>query len=278
MCSDSASPTARPTIRDDDQVSVSLVADVIGDLHHRALRLAASARRRDDLRAAVLRLCRGTGRQLVLQPIVDLRSGAAVAVEALTRFADASRDPAQWFAAAAAVSLGCELEVVAADTALRLPTDTAPIVSVKLSPDAIVNGALDDLLVRRAPRGVIVEVTEHAAVSSYDRLEQALALPRARGLRLAVDDVGAGYASLSHVLRMRPDILKVDISLVRGIDADPVRQALVAAIDRFSAQLGATLVAEGVETASELAQLLDLGVGLGQGYLLGRPAPPDEPG
>jgi diguanylate cyclase (GGDEF)-like protein len=273
-----SSPVARPTLRDDERVSASLVAEVIGDLHHRALRLAASERRRDDLRAVVLGLCRGPGRQLVLQPIVDLRSGAAVAVEALTRFTDASRDPGQWFAAASAVGLGRELEIAAADAALRLPTDAAPAVSVNLSPDAILGGALDDLLDHRDPRGVIVEVTEHAAVSSYERLEQALAAHRAHGLRLAVDDVGAGYASLTHVLRMRPDILKIDISLVRGIDADPVRQALVAAMDGFSTQLGATLVAEGVETASELAQLLDLGVAHGQGFLLGRPAPPATDG
>ena len=146
------------------------------------------------------------------------------------------------------------------------------MISVNLSPEVLLDGALDELLAGHDPTSVIVEVSEHAPVSSYEDLEQALARHRARGLRLAVDDVAAGYASLRHVVRLRPDVVKIDMSLVRDIDADAVRQSLVAAIAAVGRRLRATVVAEGVETHAELAALRGLGVEQGQGYLFGRPS------
>jgi EAL domain-containing protein (putative c-di-GMP-specific phosphodiesterase class I) len=120
-------------------------------------------------------------------------------------------------------------------------------------------------------REIVLEITEHAPVESYADLTAALDLLRSQ-VRIAVDDAGAGYAGLQHILEIRPDIVKLDIALVRGVDGDPVRRALVAGMVAFAREGGCSLLAEGIETDSELSTLQTLGVALGQGYLLGRPA------
>ena len=118
------------------------------------------------------------------------------------------------------------------------------------------------------PRDLVIEITEHAAVDDYEALATALRRHRAAGLRIAVDDAGAGYASLRHILKLRPDFIKIDLSLVRDIHLDPVRQALVTALVTFASTVGAVLVAEGVEAQAELDMLVGLGVRHMQGYLL----------
>jgi diguanylate cyclase (GGDEF)-like protein len=268
------SPGPRPELAEEDLRSAHLIADVINDQHRRAMTMAASQRRRSDLREAVLRFCRGQGRSLMLQPVVRLSTVRTVAVEALTRFDRPDRDPAQWFATATTLGLGRHLELAAARTALTADAArSAPAVAVNLSPDVILDGGLDELLADHDPTRVIIEVTQHAPVTSYQDLERSLAKHRDRGLRLAVDDVGADYASLTHVLRMRPDVLKVDMSLVRGVDTDVVRQSLVAAIASLAQGLNASVVAKGVETDAELQALLGLDIDQGQGYLFKRPSP-----
>jgi EAL domain-containing protein (putative c-di-GMP-specific phosphodiesterase class I) len=261
-----AAGSARPELGADDVTSARLIADVVEDLRRRDHGAAASRRRRKRLQETVLDLCRGKGRRLEFQPIVHLPTGTEVAAEALTRFDDPARNPAQWFATATALGLGRELEVAVATSALKEVRGVLAV-SINMSPQVIVDGGLDELLAGRDPHGVIVEVTEHAPVASYAALEQALAPHRERGLRVAVDDVGAGYASLAHVLEMHPDILKIDMSLVRDVDSDVVRQSLVASIGAFGAELGATVVAEGVETEAERDVLVRLGVDHAQGFL-----------
>jgi len=120
---------------------------------------------------------------------------------------------------------------------------------------------------------IVLELTEHAEVADYGALCAVLAEPRAAGVRIAVDHAGAGFASLKRVVSLRPDIIKIDLALTRGVDTDPARRALTGALVGFAAEQGAALVAEGVETAEELATLRALGVGFAQGYYLGRPAP-----
>jgi EAL domain-containing protein (putative c-di-GMP-specific phosphodiesterase class I) len=110
-------------------------------------------------------------------------------------------------------------------------------------------------------------------VEDYDALVRALDGLRSQGVRVAVDDTGAGYAGLAHILRLRPDIIKLDIDLTRGIDADPVRRALAASLVAFGGDIGATITAEGIETGEELEALRTLGVTCGQGYYLARPGP-----
>ena len=120
---------------------------------------------------------------------------------------------------------------------------------------------------------LVVEVTEHSAVDDYDALKSAIDQLRTRGVRLAIDDLGTGFASFMHIIKLLPEFMKLDLSLTRDIEHDPVKQALTAALVGFAAQIGARLVAEGVETAAELQTLIGLGVEYAQGYYLGAPAP-----
>jgi len=119
----------------------------------------------------------------------------------------------------------------------------------------------------------VLELTEHAAIDNYHHLRQALAPMRCAGLRIAVDDAGAGYASFQHILDLQADIIKLDRSLVSGIDTDLARQALASSLIFFSGQTGSKMIAEGVETIEELDTLRHLGVERAQGYLMGRPSP-----
>jgi EAL domain-containing protein (putative c-di-GMP-specific phosphodiesterase class I) len=211
----------------------------------------------------------------VFQRVEHLASGTVVAVEALSRF-DPDRFPTPVHAFAAASAAGCsvELELLAAERALtqvpRLPADVR--MSVNLSAEAVLDPRAAELLLP-CGRSVGVELTEHTPVPDYGALVAVTDRLREAGLQVVVDDVGAGYASLRHVLQLRPTALKLDLDLVRGIDADPVRQALAHAVVDFAGSMGAWLVAEGIETPQERDTLLGLGVEFGQGYLLGRPGP-----
>jgi EAL domain-containing protein (putative c-di-GMP-specific phosphodiesterase class I) len=123
---------------------------------------------------------------------------------------------------------------------------------------------------------VVLELSEHDRVEDYDAVLGALAPLRARGMRLAIDDVGAGFSSLRHIVLTSPDVIKLDRSIVSGVDGDRVLQTLVRSMVDFGHGCDAQVVAEGVETAAEAAKLLTLGVDLGQGWHFGRPGPPEE--
>ena len=214
----------------------------------------------------------------VFQPIVDLRTGALVGAEALSRFTLAPEmTPDRWFAVAAEVGLGTELELLAVETALAAAQGLPPhlYLSVNLSPTTLRSGRLPGLLAASGwpPERLVVEITEHTRVEDYGSLEGCLAELRAPGFRLAVDDAGAGYASFRHILGLRPEYIKLDRALVDGIDTDPARRALVSAVVTFGDEVGASVIAEGIETSGELQSARRLGVAAGQGYLLGRPAP-----
>ena len=219
---------------------------------------------------------KGDALSMVFQPIVELADGRIVGFEALSRFAaEPRRSPDVWFAEAAAVGLLVDLELAALRAAFshfdRLPPDA--YLSVNLSPETVPSPQLADLLAGLPGERIVVEVTEHAPVDDYDTLNDALASLRALGCRLAIDDTGAGFASLRHILRLAPDIIKLDITLTRGLDSDRARRALATALISFANEIGATLVAEGVETQPEVDALRALGVGLGQGYFFARPGP-----
>jgi EAL domain-containing protein (putative c-di-GMP-specific phosphodiesterase class I) len=207
----------------------------------------------------------------VFQPVVDLQSGMTVGYEALTRFDDGTR-PDLKFAAAHEVGLGSELESACAraalDAARALPPEAW--LSVNFSPSTVIDGTVVGIIAG-SPRMIVLEITEHIEIESYPALRRAI--DRCAPARLAVDDAGAGFASLRHILELEPDIVKLDIGLVRNIDHDAARQALVAGLCHFSSRTGTVLVAEGIERAAEVAVLRELGVDYGQGYLLGRPQP-----
>ena len=212
--------------------------------------------------------------RMLYQPIVALKCGATVGYEALARFhATPPRPPDVWFAEADSVGLGSALELAAIECALQaLPRlGAGQYLSLNASPATLLCAELASLCARAPGERVVLEITEHRPVEDYGALAPALARLRSSGVRLAIDDAGAGFASLRHILQLKPDFIKLDHSLTRGIDQAPDRASLVAALLNFSSGSGAALVAEGIETAEELATLQRLGVAFGQGFHLGRP-------
>jgi len=209
------------------------------------------------------------------QPIVDLQTGGVIGVEALARFAHRPvRPPDAWFLEAASVGLGINLEVVALELALqqlhRLPLGI--YLSVNVSVEALMSDAFREILEEVPAERIVLEVTEHIPIDDYTAIGRCLESLRSKGVRLAVDDAGAGFSSLRHVIDLQPEIIKLDIGLIRGIDADPARQALARALLAFARETyDATVVAEGIETVGELEVLRQLGCPQGQGFLLGRP-------
>jgi EAL domain-containing protein (putative c-di-GMP-specific phosphodiesterase class I)/DNA-binding NarL/FixJ family response regulator len=215
--------------------------------------------------------------RVVYQPIIDLATRQTVGFEALSRFpAEPEQGPDRWFADALDIGLGNELELAAVERVLADQHSVFPetaFVALNVSPSTALSPAFSAMLRHADHKRLVIELTEHVLVEDFDAVRDALSVQRSRGVRLAVDDTGAGYAGFRHLLGLNPDIIKLDISLTRGIDADPARRALAAALVRFSEDTGAELIAEGVETAAELATLVELGVGWAQGYHLARPAP-----
>ncbi len=212
----------------------------------------------------------------VFQPIIELSSGAIVGYEALTRFTDGSR-PDETFAMALECGLGMKLETATIAAALavarRLP---APAwLSLNVSPSLLADVERLGAALGLRTRQLVLEITEHEEIEAYGPLRDA-ALRLGPDVRLAVDDAGAGVANFHHLVELRPDFVKIDASLVRGVDSDVSRQAVVAGILHFAAAAQCQVIAEGIETEEELGKIAELGVSLGQGYLLGRPAPVED--
>jgi EAL domain-containing protein (putative c-di-GMP-specific phosphodiesterase class I) len=216
----------------------------------------------------------GAGLTIVLQPIVSLSSGTVVTVEALARFAAPPvRGPDRWFAEAASVGLGRTLELYAIERALSLlPELPEPLrMSVNAGPGTFCSPELLGLLETSMPGRVVVELTEHVGIEDYPALHRACKGLRTLGAEVAMDDTGTGFASLSLVLEIAPEFIKLDRELIANIDLDPVRRSLASAIMTFGNETGAEVIAEGIETAAELEVLIDLGIAYGQGFYLGRP-------
>jgi EAL domain-containing protein (putative c-di-GMP-specific phosphodiesterase class I) len=217
--------------------------------------------------------------RIVYQPIYSLADDAMAGVECLSRFdLEPRRTPDVWFNAAHDAGVGMDLELRAIEGALEaLQALPAPLsLSLNSSPDLIVSGRLDRALGATDLSRVVLEITEHASVADYDLLLAALATFRQRGARLAIDDAGAGYASMRHILALKADIIKLDMSLTRNIDTDASRRALAKGLIAFAHEIGSTITAEGVETATELATLRAIGADKVQGYFLSKPQTLDE--
>jgi EAL domain-containing protein (putative c-di-GMP-specific phosphodiesterase class I) len=241
--------------------------------------LDPEAARELDTRSRIEAILEQRAYRLLFQPIFDLERGGPFAAEALARFGGTDSPPPDvWFAEAHQVGLGVELELALIEAALtalaKLPKQT--VLAVNAGPEALSSPRITEALQRVDPSRVIVELTEHAAVEDYPRLAECLAGLRAAGVSLAIDDAGAGFASLMHIVKLAPDYIKLDRELVSGIDFDPVRRSLANSLMRFAKDTGATLIAEGVETANELAALRKLGIRRAQGFYLARPVPLNE--
>ena len=212
----------------------------------------------------------------VFQPIVGLSEGEVIGYEALTRFADGTA-PDRRFAEAARLGLGREFEEATLAEILRgaeqLPR--GKWLSLNISPELVLRSGWLAEQIRGTQRRLVIELTEHAPIDDYDTLRQTLrALPST--VAIAVDDAGAGYASLRHIYELRPYFVKLDMGLVRGVEKDPLRQALIAGLVHFADDTGSRLIAEGIETEPEAAAMRRLHVSIGQGYLFGRPAEVSE--
>jgi EAL domain-containing protein (putative c-di-GMP-specific phosphodiesterase class I)/ActR/RegA family two-component response regulator len=271
---DSVHRSLRGEVSLDGEVARDVVAELAGRLERQRRYETEFDRREERVRTAMR-----DGRLVaVFQPIARLYDGEVVGVEALARFDSALREsPLPWFEEAETVDLRTELELAAVSAAVEAAATVGENlwVSVNVSPATAM--ATDELLAALAPGGthrIVIEITEQAEVDDYAGLNRALTQLRSAGVLVAVDDAGAGYASLRHILRLAPDFIKLDGTLVRGIHTDRALRALATALISFAAEIGATIVAEGIETRRDLDALRDLGVELGQGFHLARPHPP----
>ncbi len=210
------------------------------------------------------------------QPIVDLTRGVVTGYEALARFAGPPQaGPDRWFAEAAAH--GCadrlEAQVLRSSLAARDALPVNCFLTVNCTPATLPSAAVQAVFAAAGDlSGLVVEITEQVPVDDYEALRRAVAPLRAAGALLAIDDTGAGFASLRHVMRLRPEFVKIDRELVAGIHRDEAKVAVVEALGTFAARLDAWIIAEGVEEQEEIDRLAAIGVPLAQGYALGRPA------
>jgi EAL domain-containing protein (putative c-di-GMP-specific phosphodiesterase class I)/DNA-binding response OmpR family regulator len=226
-----------------------------------------------EIRAGLDHILKSRAFHPVFQPIVELGTRATIGFEALTRFDDGTRPDLQ-FAKAASAGIGHEFELATIGAALGeatiLPGEL--FLSLNVSPSLVLDTSPRlRAVIEATSRRLILELTEHVAIDDYREIRSAIAALGDVGL--AVDDAGAGYASLRHILELRPTFAKLDISLVRGIEADELRQSLVAGLVYFALRSGCGLIAEGVESEEEAAVLERLGVDFAQGFLFGRPEP-----
>lgn len=213
--------------------------------------------------------------EIAYQPIVDLGEMKPAGYESLCRFsAEPYRTPDLWFHDAEDTGLSVELEMAAIQKALEALPLLADdqYLSINASPGTVISKAFVETLSTTPLSQVVLEITEHAIVEDYDLLTGTINELRAHGMRLAVDDAGAGHSSLRHIIQLSPEFIKLDMSLTRNVDTDLARRALVGALMFYTRETSAQIIAEGIETEAELETLKLLGVRRGQGYLLGKPS------
>ncbi len=221
--------------------------------------------------------CSGVGVRSVFQPIADVSRGTVAGYEALARFDSGPANPEMWFAAARDHGLEADLDAAALRAALRLRQDLPrnSFLAVNVAPASLTSRSVRAVWAEQpALTGLVVEITEQNAIESYAALEPDLDRLRAAGALIAVDDAGAGYAGLHHLLMLRPAIIKLDRALVTDVDLDETKRALIEMLGTFASRVDAWVLAEGIERPGELEALAALGVPLAQGYYLGRPGPP----
>lgn len=228
-------------------------------------------RRNTDIESRLRPLLDRDGPVVLLQPIVELTGGRRVGAEALSRFPhEWHQPPDAVFADADLIGERENLELAALRRAADHVPDVTGYVAMNVSPATLHTRACAEFLARLPLERIVLELSEHDPIDDYDQLRTLLAPLRASGMRLAIDDVGAGYSSLRHIVATGPDVIKLDRSIVSGVADDAVLAVVVHALVELAGAVGATVVAEGIETAADAAALAGLGVGLGQGWLFDR--------
>jgi EAL domain-containing protein (putative c-di-GMP-specific phosphodiesterase class I) len=270
------SPFANSTLNERDLFVIRAFADIVA---RQIDRDRISNQDRESRVAMIKTIIDSRSIDIHVQPIWDFVGSRKVGFECLARFThEPRRTPDRWFADAEDVGLGIQLELAAISAALahasRFPEDI--YLTINASANALMAPDFEAAIANFDPTRLVVELTEHGAVHDYDALIDTLDAYRQRGIRLAIDDAGAGFAGLQHIVRLKPDIIKLDMGLTRNVDTAPARRALASALIFYARETGCQILAEGIETDAELETLKQLGVAKGQGYRLGRPMPIDE--
>ncbi|WP_203016099.1 EAL domain-containing protein [Frankia sp. AgB1.9] len=268
-----ASRSPMPVQRDRDAKFLALLAGVLADCLWPSP-ATATARTRDQIWLRVHLLIDAGGPDIVYQPVYDVVDGSVAVVEALSRFPAGSGGPERWFFDAETVGLGRELETAAVRNALRvLPDLPAPaVLSVNASPPVIASRDLNELFAAVPAGHLAVEVTEHARIDDYASVRTIRDELRGQGIQIALDDFGAGYCGLQRMLELRPDYVKIDRALISKIDVDPAYEVLARAVVTLSKEIGASVIAEGIETAAQLDRVSRVGIRYAQGFHLARPS------
>ncbi len=266
--------TADPALAERDRALMQVLAHAAAlvvepDIRQRRRRAAVESRLRP--------LLDGGGPVVLLQPIVDLANGRRVGAEALSRFPrEWHQPPDECFHDAELIGERERLEIMALRRAAAHLPEVSGYIAMNISPATLFTSAGLDFLTRLPLDRIVLELSEHDPIQDYENLKAALAPLRAGGMRLAIDDVGAGFSSLRHIVATAPDIIKLDRSIVSGVAGDAVLTVVVHALVELAGALGAKVVAEGIETATDAAALAGLGVDLGQGWHFDRAIAPSE--
>lgn len=267
------SPEPNPSLNSRDLETMRMFADLAA----KQVRTDHQQNRENvEKTTRIERVIETSGFSVVYQPIVDLLKMEVAGFEALSRFSQAPiRTPDVWFNEAEDVGLSTPLETAAiakALTGLNAISSDAYL-SVNASPQTLLTDEFIETMRRHDLTRVVLEITEHAVIEDYDLVIEALTKLRRDGLRVAIDDAGAGHSSLRHIIQLNPEFIKLDMSLTRNVDSDLARRALVSALVFYTRETSAQIIAEGIETEAELETLKLLGVARGQGYYLGKPSP-----
>jgi EAL domain-containing protein (putative c-di-GMP-specific phosphodiesterase class I)/CheY-like chemotaxis protein len=269
--------TIKRSARREAALSPEVAPYVIGRLSRDLRHEREASERRLAVEERIHEALSGSGLTMALQPIVLLDTRETVGYEALARFdLEPRQGPDRWFADAELVGLRRELEIEAIRRALLHLAVLPPQVflSLNTNPRTLVSSMLPGVLSAAPVDRIVLEVTEDAPIDDYEEFAEAIADLRRRGLRLAVDDAGAGFASLRHILLLEPDLIKIDGSLTEHIDTNVRSRALAVALTSFARETGAGVIAEAIERDEQLQALHEIGVTYGQGYLRGRPGRP----
>lgn len=264
-------PVAKPSLTARDLGTARMFADIAGAQLEQKRALARQAALTEK---KVARVIERRQFSMVYQPLWNIGSGKIFGFECLARFsADPARDPKSWFEEAGSVGMLADLELALIQFALAGIEAFPPEIrlSINVSPTTILDPRFLDTLIDYDISRLVIELTERVRVTDYQAVRDALAPLGPMGVRIAVDDAGSGWASLQHIIGMRADLIKLDRSLVSGLEASPASRAMIAALSQFGRETNCAILAEGIETPEEFTALKALGVEYGQGFLLGKP-------
>ena len=261
------------SLNDRDLSFLNIISEIATGLIEKNLSKSIS---RNHAKSAIEQIISDNDISIYFQPIFSLKNNKVAGFESLARFFTTPyKTPNVWFKEAKKVGLNEALEMLAIKNAVTniAKFNNSTYIAINCSPSHILSGALENTLQNIDCTRLVLEITEHSPISDYEKMRTALTPLRKRGLRLAIDDVGAGFSSFQHILELEADIIKLDISLTQNINTDKRKFLLAKALCGFAKAIYCTIVAEGIETEQEFNSLRKLNVDSVQGYFIGRPAP-----